>query len=78
MAYFANVGPIAGPFRSGAGYHAIGVLPAREVRTSIGLALAAGQDQHGRSLWRLSIDTSDLPGLYVIVDREFRPAVCAV
>jgi hypothetical protein len=74
MAYYTRFGPISGPLRSASGYHAVGVLPARESRTAIGLAVASGQDQHGRALWRLSIDTLDLPGLYVVTDRQFRPA----
>lgn len=73
MAYFANSGPFTGPLRSASGYYAIGVLQARETRTPIGVALAAGQDPNGQALWRLSIETIDLPGLYVVIDRQFRP-----
>jgi hypothetical protein len=74
MAYYAKFGPDSGPLRSRAGYCGIGVLQSRESHTLIGVALAAGQDQNGLALWRLTIDTIDLPGLYVVVDREFRPA----
>jgi hypothetical protein len=76
MAYYTMFGPVSGPLRFGSAYQAIGVLPAREVRTPIGLAVTAGQDHRGRALWRLSIGTGELPGLYVIIDQEFRPAVC--
>jgi hypothetical protein len=74
MAYHTNVGPPAGSLRSDTHYYAIGVLQSRETRTPIGVALVAGQDQDGRALWRLTIDTSELPGLYVVIDRQFRPA----
>jgi hypothetical protein len=74
MAYYTNVGPLSGPLLSSAGYFAIGVLQARQVHTPIGTALVAGQDQAGLALWRLTIDQVELPGLWVVVDREFRPA----
>jgi hypothetical protein len=72
MAYYTNVGPLSGPLVSRAGYFAIVVLPARQSRTPIGQALAAGQDNDGLALWRLTVETIELPGLWVVVDREFR------
>jgi hypothetical protein len=74
MAYYTNVGPQSGPLLSSAGYFAIGVVQARQAHTAIGTALVAGKDENGLALWRLTIDTIDLPGLWVVVDREFRPA----
>ncbi len=74
MAYFTNVGPLSGPLLSGAGYFAIGVLTSRKVFTPVGVALVAGNNEDGLALWRLSIDTLELPGLWVVIDREFRPA----
>jgi hypothetical protein len=73
MAYHTNVGPLSGPLLSSAGYLAIRVLQARQAHTPIGVALVAGQDQNGWSLWRLTIDGIELPGLYVVINREFRP-----
>jgi hypothetical protein len=73
MALYTKFGPLSGPLRSGAGYCAFGVFTDREARAPIGLAVAAEQDWHGLALWRLTIDTIDLPGLYVVIDREFRP-----
>jgi hypothetical protein len=73
MTYYTNVGPRSGPLLSRAGYCAIGVLPFRESPTLIGVALAVGQDEDGLALWRLTIDTIELPVLYVVIDREFRP-----
>jgi hypothetical protein len=76
MALYTDVGPLSGPLLSGTGYLAIRVLHARRAPTPIGAALLAGQgrDAEGRALWRLTIDTIDLPGFWVVVDREFRPA----
>ncbi len=74
MAYYTNVGPLPGPLLVSAGYFAIGVLQARQAYTPIGMALVAGQDENGLALWRLTIDTFELPGFWVVVDREFRPA----
>ena len=74
MTYYTNVGPLSGPLLSRACYCGIGVFQSREARTPIGEALIAGQDEDGRSLWRLTIDHVELPGLYLVIDREFRPA----
>jgi hypothetical protein len=74
MMCYAGFGPSTGPLRSGGGYYAIGVLPDRTARAPIGMALVDGQDQDGRALWRLTIAATELPGLYVVVDRKFRLA----
>jgi hypothetical protein len=76
--YYANFGPASGPLLSRAGYHAVGVLPSRQARMPIGVALATGQDQEGRALWRLTIDTFELDGLFLVVDRRFHPAECGI
>ena len=73
MAYYTNAGPLSGPLPHRAGYFAIGVFQDRASRTPIGVALVMGEDQDGVALWRLTIDEFELPGLYVAVDREFRP-----
>lgn len=74
MAYYANMGPDAGPLRARAGYFAIGVVPARQIRSPIGLAVADGQSDDGLTRWRLTIHEAELPGLWIVIDREFRPA----
>ncbi len=71
LTYHTNVGPLSGPLPSRAGYLAIRVLQGRETRTPIGVALVAGQLEDGVALWRLTIDEAELPGLYVVIDREF-------
>jgi hypothetical protein len=72
--FFANIGPRYGPILKNAGFYAIAVLRAREDQRSIGEAVAVGQDGDGLALWRLTIDGSERPGLWVVVDREFWPA----
>jgi hypothetical protein len=74
MAYYTNLGPLSGPLLASAGYFAIGVVSAPQTRTPIGTALVTGQDRDGRALWRLAIDNVELPGLWIVVDRQFRPA----
>ena len=41
----------------------------------IGTAYEAGWDPAGLAVWRLTVDGDDLPGRWVIVDREFRPVM---
>jgi hypothetical protein len=74
MAYHTNVGPLTGPLLASAGYFAIGVLSAPQAHTPIGTALVTGQDQEGLARWRVTIDEIELPGLWVVIDREFRPS----
>ncbi len=72
--YFANVGPPSGPILGRHGYHAIGVLRDCHDRRPIGMALSIEQDLDGRALWELSVYEFDVPGRWIVVDREFRPA----
>jgi hypothetical protein len=72
--YFTNVGPDRGPLLSGTVPGAIGVLEDLDQPMPIGMALRVGRDDTGRALWTLSIDDEDLPGRWVVVDREFQPA----
>jgi hypothetical protein len=73
MAYCTNVGPRSGPLRLAAGYCAVSVFLERVTRTPIGEALAVGEDEDGLALWRLTVGEIELPGLFVAIDREFRP-----
>ena len=74
MRYFTNVGPDRGPLLYGTVPGAIGVLEDLDKSMPIGMALCVGRDDVGRALWTLSIDGEDLPGRWVVVDREFQPA----
>jgi hypothetical protein len=71
--YFTNVGPDRGPLLHGTVPGAIGVIEDLDKSMPIGMALRVGRDDAGRALWTLSIDGDDLPGRWVVVDREFRP-----
>ena len=53
---------------------AIGVLEALDQPMPIGTALRVGVGAAGRALWALTIDGDDVPGRWVVVDREFQPA----
>jgi hypothetical protein len=74
MAYYTNVGPKSGPILHRDGHDAIGVLQARDNHTPIGMALGTGWDDEGRLLYRLILYGAEVPGRWVVVDREFRPA----
>jgi hypothetical protein len=74
MAYMTDVGPDSGPIFYGTMPTAIAVLAARDDPAQVGAALAAGRGAEGLQLWRLTIDRAELPGLFIVVDREFRTA----
>ena len=74
MRYFTDAGPFRGPLLHGIWPDAISVLEARDKPMPIGMALRVGRDDAGRALWTLSVDGDDLPGRWVVIDREFHPA----
>ena len=73
MRYFTNVGPVRGPLRYGATPDAIGVLASLDQPMPLGMALCIGVDAAGCALWTLTIDGDDLPGRWIVIDREFHP-----
>jgi hypothetical protein len=38
------------------------------------MKLVGGHDHDGLPPWRVAIGEVELPGLYLVIDREFRPA----
>jgi hypothetical protein len=74
VAYFTNVGPASGTLRYYAAPGAIDVLESRDDGTRVGMALPVGHEADGTSLWRLKVNVAELPGLFTVVDREFRPS----
>jgi hypothetical protein len=72
--YFTNVGPDRGPLLSDAVPGAIGVIEALDQPMPVGMALCVGRDDAGRVLWTLFVHDADVPGRWVVVDREFHPA----
>ena len=53
---------------------AVLVLQAPDDRTPIGLALASGRADDEVEVWELTVRGVELPGRWVVVDREFRSA----
>ena len=53
---------------------ALGVVEAPGKYPTIGIAFGIGWSETGLQLWRLKVRGQELPGLFVIVDGEFRPA----
>jgi hypothetical protein len=72
--YFTDVGPEEGPYlhRDAQG-RAIHVLMYPTARRPIGMALPARWADASVALWRLTVHGAEVPGLWVVVDREFRP-----
>jgi hypothetical protein len=73
MAYFANISP-AGPIRHGQLPFSIGVLGSPDKLMPIGMASPVGRTADGLATWELVVDGVAVPGRWIIVDREFRPA----
>jgi hypothetical protein len=74
MSYFANFGPRSGPIKGRHRLVAIGVLQAPDDLTWIGVALAIGRADDEVEVWQVTVRGVELPGLWVVVDREFHPA----
>jgi hypothetical protein len=77
MRYFTSNGPKKGAIMWRHNYEAIGVLahPFDDLdgfALPIGMALGNRWDDDGRQLYRLTLKKGgDLPGVWVVVDREF-------
>ncbi|HZW33454.1 MAG TPA: hypothetical protein VFF52_22235 [Isosphaeraceae bacterium] len=69
--YFAHISA-AGPVRYGPVPGSIGVLDSPDHPMPIGMANCTGWDRAGLAVWRLTVEGADVPGRWVIVDREFR------
>jgi hypothetical protein len=70
--YFAHISA-AGRVRYGQVPGSIGVLDAPDKPMPIGMANCAGWDPARLAVWRLTVEGADVPGRWVIVNREFRP-----
>ena len=73
QAYFASISA-SGPIRYHQYRFAIGVLEAPDNFMPIGMAFGTGRTEDGLKVWKLHVHGDDVPGRWVIVDREFRPA----
>jgi hypothetical protein len=74
MGYHAAAGPMSGPILWRDRQIAVGGLESPGDHTTIGVAIEAGWDGDGRSLWRLIVRGEELTSRWVVVDREFRLA----
>jgi hypothetical protein len=71
--YFAHVST-HGPVKYGQVPSAIGVLEAPDKFMPIGEASCRTWYENGLAVWTLRIGGKEVPGRWVIVDREFKPA----
>ena len=74
MRYFTDAGPFRGPLLHRIWPDAIGVIEDLEKPIPVGMTLCVGRDDAGRALWALTVDSDDVPGRWVVIDREFQPA----
>jgi hypothetical protein len=70
--YFAHISQ-KGPVQYGQAPGSIGVLEALDHCMPIGEASCRTWDEKGLAVWTLRIGGQEIPGRWVIVDREFRP-----
>jgi hypothetical protein len=68
--YFTNASA-SGPIRYGQLPGSIGVLEALDKPMPIGIASEIGRTEGGLAVWGLAIDGADVPGRWVIIDRQF-------
>jgi hypothetical protein len=72
--YFTEVGPASGTLLYRDACSPVAIVRGRDEPTVIGRAKCVGWMGGGEALWWLRIDRADMPGLWVVIDREFRPA----
>jgi hypothetical protein len=73
--YFSEIGPRSGPLlRREVNGRIIGVMGSRVRGASVRTARPCGWDKEAAQLWKLTVHGAELPGRWVVVDREFRPA----
>ena len=70
--YFAHISH-KGKIRYGNVPGSIGVLEALDKFMPIGEASCRTHDENGLGVWTLRIGKEEIPGRWIIVDREFRP-----
>ncbi len=76
--FYTNAGPRSGFWRDEHGSITIGIYsdPACSKIPPLGIAFDAGSiaDEGGAiHVWRLTVNKADLPGRWVLLDREFLP-----
>ncbi len=71
--YFAHISH-DGPIRYRDVPGSIGVLETPDKPMPIGEASCRTHDQNGLAVWTLRIGKQEIPGRWIIFDRQFRPA----
>jgi hypothetical protein len=70
--YYTNVGPVQGPAFDRRVPPTIDVLEAPDDAEPIGTALCLGVGAQGFAIWGLIVQRVEVPGRWVLIDREFR------
>jgi hypothetical protein len=73
MWYYSSAGPALGLLMFAAVRTPIGILEAPKDAVPVGTAICVGSDAAGMAVWHLTIRGAELPGRWIVVDREFRP-----
>jgi hypothetical protein len=73
MPYYTNIGPRSGPILQRDNYGKIDVRAAPDDRTAIGTASPIGATVGGVATWRLTVGGAEIPGIWIVLGREFRP-----
>jgi hypothetical protein len=69
--YYATIGPLRGPPIYSEALLAIGVTKRWRGGVPIGAALCVGRDETGVALWELTVGKVEIPGRWVLMDRQF-------
>jgi hypothetical protein len=72
--YCSTAGPALGLVMFGETSKVINVLESPGDRAPVGTAICIGLDGGKVAIWRLTVRGAELPGRWIILDREFRPA----
>ena len=75
MRCFTSFGPQSGVLLYNAALGAIAVLEFHDGTEPIGVATCVGVNVKGQALWTLHVHEDDVPGRWIVVDREFVPVI---
>jgi hypothetical protein len=74
VAYFTTISR-KGPVKYGELRHAISVMPSLDSGVMpVGMAFEVGSTEERLALFRLIVNKFNVPGWFILVDGEFRPA----
>jgi hypothetical protein len=74
MSYHTNVGPKSGPLQYRDASDVSCVLKSLDGDVPAGMAKKVGWDVNRVAVWRLTVAEAELPGSWIVVDRQFRLA----